>query len=62
VENALYSCGRTNYQNAGLRVFDISDAFQPKQIGAFVPGAPDRVIDPRPGGAPVIQTADVYVR
>lgn len=50
------------YQNAGLRAFDISDAFQPRQIGAFVPAAPDRVIDPRPGGAAVIQTADVYVR
>jgi hypothetical protein len=50
------------YQNAGLRAFDISDAFRPKQIGAFVPAAPERVVDPRPGGTAVIQTADVYVR
>ncbi|WP_307777830.1 hypothetical protein [Rhizobium sp. AB2/73] len=50
------------YQNAGLRAFDITDAFAPKQIGAFVPAAPARLVDPRPGGIPVIQTADVYVR
>ncbi|MDK4716052.1 hypothetical protein [Rhizobium sp. CNPSo 4039] len=50
------------FQNAGLRAFDISDPFAPKQIGVFVPGAPNRVVDPRPGGMPVIQTADVYVR
>ncbi|MFG1932473.1 LVIVD repeat-containing protein [Mycobacterium sp. NPDC048908] len=50
------------YQNAGLRAFDISDPFAPRQIGAYVPGPPDRLIDPRPGGRRVIQTADVCVR
>jgi hypothetical protein len=50
------------YQNAGLRAFDISNPFGPRQIGAFVPGPPDRLVDPRPGGRQVIQTADVYVR
>jgi len=50
------------YQNAGLRAFDISDPFAPKQVGAFVPAPPIRLVDPRPGGRPVIQTADVYVR
>jgi hypothetical protein len=50
------------YQNAGLRAFDISDAFRPKQIGALVPAAPETIVDPRPGGALVTQTADVYVR
>jgi hypothetical protein len=50
------------FQNAGLRAFDITDPFAPRQIGAFVPGPPDRLIDPRPGGRRVIQTADVYVR
>jgi len=50
------------YQNAGLRAFDISDAFRPRQIGAFVPAAPAIVVDPRPGGAAVVQTTDVYVR
>ncbi|SPL62436.1 LVIVD repeat-containing protein [Ochrobactrum soli] len=50
------------YQNAGLRAFDLSDSFAPRQVGAFVPAAPSRLIDPRVGGHPVIQTADVYVR
>ncbi|MHA0289915.1 LVIVD repeat-containing protein [Mycobacterium sp. C3-094] len=50
------------YQNAGVRAYDLSDPFQPVQVAAFVPGQPDRVIDPRPGGKPVVQTADVYVR
>ncbi len=40
------------YQNAGLRAFDISDPYIPRQIGAFVPAPPSRVVDPRPGGVP----------
>lgn len=50
------------YQNAGLRAVDISDPYRPQQVAAFVPAPPARVVDPRPGGAAVIQTADVYVR
>jgi hypothetical protein len=50
------------YQNAGVRAFDITNPFSPRQVAAFVPGAPDRIVDPRPGGKRVIQTADVYVR
>lgn len=50
------------YQNAGLRAFDIRDPFQPRQIGAYVPGPPETLVDPRPGGQRVVQTADVYVR
>jgi hypothetical protein len=50
------------YQNAGLRAFDVTDAFSPRQIGAFVPAPPERLIDPRPAGRRVVQTADVYVR
>ncbi len=57
-ENIIFA----TYQNAGLRVFDITNEFEPKQIGALVPAAPERIIDPRPGGKAVIQTADVYVR
>jgi hypothetical protein len=49
------------WQNAGVRAFDISDAFQPREIGAFVPAAPTRMIDRRPGRPKVIQSADVFV-
>jgi hypothetical protein len=57
-ENTVFA----TYQNAGVRAFDISDPFRPRQVGAFVPGTPATVVDPRPGGRAVIQTADVYVR
>jgi hypothetical protein len=36
------------WQNAGVRAFDISDAYRPREIGAFVPAAPTRMIDRRP--------------
>jgi hypothetical protein len=49
------------YQNAGIRVFDISDAFAPKEVGAFVPPMPARMMDKRPNRARVIQSADVFV-
>jgi len=49
------------WQNAGVRAFDISDAYQPREIGAFVPAAPIRMIDRRPGRPKVIQSADVFV-
>jgi hypothetical protein len=49
------------WQNAGVRAFDISDAYQPREIGAFVPAAPIRMIDRRPGRPKVIQSADMFV-
>ncbi|MEV4604644.1 hypothetical protein AB0K15_45725 [Amycolatopsis sp. NPDC049253] len=49
------------YQNAGLRAFDLTDPYRPVSVGAFVPAAPARLIDPRPGRPRVIQTADVTV-
>ncbi|HEY1542090.1 MAG TPA: hypothetical protein VGG01_06750, partial [Xanthobacteraceae bacterium] len=41
--------------NGGLRAYDISNAYQPKEIAAFVPAAP--------AGSPVgaVQLNDVYV-
>ena len=50
------------YQNAGVRAFDISDPYHPELRGTLVPGAPARLVDPRPNRPRVIQTADVYVR
>jgi len=49
------------YNNAGVRVFDIKDAFAPKEVASWVPPAPTRLIDPRPNVALAAKTADVYV-
>lgn len=49
------------YQNAGVRAFDIRDAFQPREVAHFVPPAPERMVDPRPNRPRVIQSNDVYV-
>jgi hypothetical protein len=49
------------YQNAGVRVFDIGNAARPEQVGVYVPPAPEKMYDPRPGRPQVIQTCDVFV-
>ena len=49
------------YQNAGLRVFDISDKFRPVEVGACVPPPPAKLVDPRPNRPRVLHSADVYV-
>jgi hypothetical protein len=49
------------YQNAGVRVFDLADPFAPREVGAFVPPAPDRLYDTRPNRPRVIQSRDVFV-
>ncbi|HEY4173774.1 MAG TPA: hypothetical protein VGM42_12165 [Rhodopila sp.] len=49
------------WHNAGVRVFDTSNAFQPKEVGFCVPQAPDRVVDIRPGAVPVTQSCDICV-
>ena len=49
------------YQNAGIRVFDISDPFIPKEMGALVPPQPATLADTRPNRTRVIQSADVFV-
>jgi len=43
------------YQNAGVRVYDIRNPYQPKEVGIFMP--------PAPPGAPTgtIQMNDVFV-
>ena len=49
------------YQNAGLRVYDIKDAFRPKEVAAFVPPPPTTWVDPRPNRPIVLHSADVFV-
>jgi hypothetical protein len=49
------------YQNAGVRVFDISDQYRPVEVGALVPPKPARLIDTRPHRACVVQSTDVFV-
>jgi hypothetical protein len=49
------------YQNAGIRVFDITDQLAPKNVGALVPPQPRSLADTRPNRARVIQSADVFV-
>ena len=48
-------------QNAGVRIYDIRNQYQPVEVGALVPPAPPRMIDHRPGRPRVIQTCDVFV-
>jgi hypothetical protein len=49
------------YHNAGLRVFDIRNAFEPKEVAYFVPPPPEKIVDQRPSPAKVIQSCDVFV-
>jgi hypothetical protein len=49
------------YNNAGVRVFDIRDAFAPKEVAYWVPPTPRKLIDPRPNVAVAAKSADVYV-
>ena len=45
----------------GLRVHDISDPLQPIEVGACVPPAPKKLVDPRPNRPVVLHSADVFV-
>ena len=49
------------YQNAGVRVYDIRNAYQPVEIAACVPPAPKKLMDPRPNRPVVLHSADVFV-
>ena len=49
------------YYNAGVRAYDIEDAFRPKEVGYYVPPNPEKMMDPRPNRPQVIQSCDCYV-
>ena len=49
------------WHNAGVRVFDLSNPFQPREAGFAVPNAPTKLMDIRPGAVAVTQSCDVLV-
>lgn len=49
------------YQNAGLRLFDISDPYRPEELGYFVPPPPERMTERRKNRPRATHTADVFV-
>ena len=49
------------YFNAGLRVYEISDATLPKEVAWFLPPDPVHRYGPQPVGSLVEQTEDVLV-
>jgi hypothetical protein len=44
-----------------VRVFDIRNQFEPKEIAYWVPPTPKRLIDPRPNVGLAAKAADIYV-
>ena len=49
------------YQSAGVRVYNIGDAFEPREIGYFVPPMPTHWMEPLRGRAKMRHTADLLV-
>jgi hypothetical protein len=50
-----------SYYNAGVRVYDIAEPSQPREIAFYVPPNPTRMVDPRPNRPQVLQSGDCFV-
>ncbi len=50
-----------SYHNAGVPVFDLRGACQPREVARFIPPTPERIVDIRPGAELVAQSTDVFV-
>jgi len=50
------------YNIAGVRVFDLKNAFEPKEIASWIPPKPAKLIDPRPNVALAAKSADIFVQ
>jgi len=49
------------YQNAGVRIFDITDPYRPEETAYFVPPTPTKWAEPRRGLTKALHTGDVFV-
>ena len=49
------------YQSAGLRVFDLSDPFRPRETAWFVPPTPTHWMEPLRGRPKVLHSSDLFV-
>ena len=48
------------YNNAGVRVYDLSDPYRPQEVAALVPQVPERMIDDRPGRTRALTIVDAF--
>jgi hypothetical protein len=49
------------YNKAGVRVFDIKNQYEPKEIAYWVPPTPKKLVDPRPNVGLAAKSADILV-
>jgi len=49
------------YHNAGVRIFDIRNQYEPEEVAWWVPPTPARMVDPRANVVRNAQTCDCYV-
>jgi len=48
------------YNNAGVRVYDISNPYRPEEVAACVPPVPERMLDERPGRTRALTIVDAF--